>query len=247
MSLNDNLISFWKLGEVSGTRVDSIASNDLIDRNTVTQNPGIVGDAAQFTHANSESLDGGDVSALSPGNTDFTISCWVYFDTKTAPIPIGIMSKWGVGSGRKEYKLIYLSGNDRLEFRASSEGLSENSVTANNFGSPGLGVFIFVVAWHNAVANTINISVNNGAVDSVGFSSSGVSQGAAGFRLGSLEDASNGARDFHNGRVDAAGFWSRILASGDRSDLYNGGSGLEPPFPADPPPVIQSRILIAQP
>lgn len=39
-NLLTNLVSYWKLGEVSGTRNDSHGTNHLTDNNTVTWNPG---------------------------------------------------------------------------------------------------------------------------------------------------------------------------------------------------------------
>ena len=57
-NLLTNLISFWEMEEASGTRVDAVVAsgNDLTDNATVTQNPGKVGNAAQFTLATSEWL-----------------------------------------------------------------------------------------------------------------------------------------------------------------------------------------------
>src|SRR3990170_7582249 len=82
-TLTTSLISYWKLEEVSGTRVDTFGANDLDDINTVEQAVGIKGDAAQFVRANSEALRHIDNADLSVGDIDFSIAFWVYLDSKT--------------------------------------------------------------------------------------------------------------------------------------------------------------------
>ena len=99
MSFTDNFIAFWKLGEASGTRVDSIGSNDLTDNNTVTQAAGKIGNCAQFTAANSEYLSIADNAALSTGDIDFSIVFWVYFDS--TPSFADVIAKWA--AGEQEY------------------------------------------------------------------------------------------------------------------------------------------------
>ena len=47
-SLTTNLISYWKLDETSGTRVDSVGNNDLTDNNTVLYGAGKQGNGADL-------------------------------------------------------------------------------------------------------------------------------------------------------------------------------------------------------
>jgi hypothetical protein len=75
------------------------------------------------------------------------------------------------------------------------------------------------------VANTINIQVDNATVNSAAYSA-GVADGANGFRLGAQD---NGV-DFWNGRIDAVGFWKRVLSGAEVTSLYNSGNGREHPF-----------------
>lgn len=86
MTLLDGLVSYWKLEEANGARVDSVVAsgNDLTDNNTVTQAVGVLGNAAQFTAANSESLSHADNASLGTGDIDFTVASWVYFDSLTS-------------------------------------------------------------------------------------------------------------------------------------------------------------------
>ena len=242
MALVDNLIAFWKLEEASGSRIDSVGSNNLTDNNTVTQATGIVGNAAQFARANSEHLSILDNIDLSTGDIDFSFACWIYLDSKTNSS--SILGKWTGLADQREYLLIYLGGaTDRFHFVVSGDGNGTQSknINADTFGAVPTGVWIFVVFWHDATANTVNISVNNGAVDSAAHTF-GVFDGTGDFNIGATE----AAFDFMDGRIDAVGFWKKVLSAAERTELYNNGNGLEYPFAAPSPP-FQSRISIAQP
>src|SRR4051812_43478016 len=100
-----NLASYWKLEEASGTRADEIGSQTLTDNNTVTQAVGKLGNAAQFTAANSESLSHADSATLSLGaDQDFTLGAWVYLDSKGANRVIA--SKWAPGLATKDIEYL---------------------------------------------------------------------------------------------------------------------------------------------
>lgn len=236
MALLDNIIAYWKLEESSGNRADEVGSNTLSDINTVTGNTGKLGDAAQFTRANVEYLSISDNTDLSTGDIDFSFSFWLYLDVKN--VTMQILSKWLSSGGNQAYVCNYDTIGDRLQFLVSSTGSGGvTTVVANNFGAVSTGTFIFVVCWHDAAANTINIQINNGTVNSAAHSG-GVFDGTAEFRIGTLGDENNPV----DGRIDAVGFWKKVLSSGERTLLYNSGNGLDHPFP-DPPDVgIEGQI-----
>lgn len=220
MALLDGLISYWKLDEASGTRVDShTGGNDLTDNNTVTQVAGKISNAGQFTLANSEHLSRADNISLSTGDIDFTIAGWVYLDTK--PGEMGLFGKYTIGGNQREYLVSYESGGDRFRFYISNNGTATTTIDANNLGSPSTGTWYYIVAWHDATANTINIQVNNGTVNSTAHTT-GAFDSSSSFNIGAIGDPLL----YHNGRVDEVGFWKKVLTSDERTQLYNGGSGL---------------------
>src|SRR5258708_7847472 len=55
-AITDNLVSFWKLDEASGTRTDSVGSNNLTSNNSVGQSVGKVSNAAHFTATSNQYL-----------------------------------------------------------------------------------------------------------------------------------------------------------------------------------------------
>lgn len=219
-TLYTGLQAFWKLAEASGTRADEWGDNDLTDNNTVTGNPGKIGNACQFTAANSEYLSVVDNAALSMGDFDFTIAGWVYLDS------LGVL-RWAVskyGSGTTQEYGIYVDTSNRMNFFVSPDGTLFTLVT-NTSVTLTTGTWYFVCAWHDATANTINLSVNNGTAASAAHTT-GVWNGPSSFLLG----ARAAGTEPWNGRLDAWGVWKKALSASERTTLYNAGTGVEHPF-----------------
>jgi hypothetical protein len=227
MALTDNLVSVFELEEASGSRADAVIAtgNTLTDNNTVTQNAGKVGNAAQFTSANSESLSHTDNTSLSTGDIQFTFATWVNFDTAPpAAQAVAVFSKWeGVGNNR-EYALDWAQASNRFRWIVDSTGTGATVLSADNFGAPSTATWYFIVVTHDSVANTITIRVNNGTADSSAYSA-GVFDGAANFNIGRFATG-GGGEEFLDGKVDQLCFWKRILTAAEMTQMYNGGAGL---------------------
>ena len=219
MALIDNLVSYWKLDEASGTRYDSHGSNDLSDNNTVTSATGKVGTAAEFNDSNLEYLSCTSNTSLQTGDIDFTIAAWVY--------------RVAGGQGYDDHVYVSKDSASNREFvLASSEYYGANytffQYGANVATISGLTVntWHFLVGWYDSLANLLYVQLDDGTPASV--SASGFTVGSADFRIGAR--AYSGAEGYCKGKIDEVGFWKRVLTSGERTQLYNGGSGLAYPF-----------------
>lgn len=223
MSLLTSLVSHWATDEASGSRADSHGSNTLSDISTVGSAAGKIGTAADFERDNSEALSCSSNSTLQTGDIDFSLALWVQLETKAGGgSDYAALGKGDGSSGEYFVQYRNATGQDRFSFRVfggSGYG-SEGAVLANTLGSPSAGTWYFIVAWHDASANTVNIQVNDGGVDSSSHSA-GVYVGTGDFAL-SWPTFSN----HWDGLVDEVGFWKRVLTSGERTQLYNGGAGL---------------------
>jgi len=219
-TLNEGIVAFWKLGEVSGTRVDVVGSNDLTDNNTVTQAVGKIGNAAQFTAANSEFLDISDNADLSMGDIDFSIAAWIYLDAVGANRII--LEKWNVTGNQRAYRFMYRTNEDNFRFLLSADGSASTSLEATTFGAPSTATWYFIVVTYNATSNTMGISVNNGTVDTASHTG-GANDGTSTFVMG----ASFASEFFWDGRIDAVGVWKKVLSSAEITELYNSGNGRE--------------------
>lgn len=217
--LSKGLVAHWTLDEDGGVREDEVGGNDLADNATVTQAVGKKVKAAQFTKANLEFLSSIDKPDLRMGDIDFTFAGWVYLDSKPAG-SMGIITKTGPSD---EYKIeMMVPAIDRFQFRIVNALSVGTAIRADSFGSPPTGQFIFIVAWNDSVANTINIQINNGAIDSVAHAG-GVRVGTNPFEIGRVDQPAT-VRTF-DGRIDEVGIWKRVLTAQERTDLFNGGNG----------------------
>lgn len=213
-SLLTNLISYWKMDEASGDRVDATAAaNTLTDNNTVTSTTGIINNSALFTFANSESLSHVDNASLSTGDIDFTFCGWFKFTTNPGASYPGLITKNNAGD--IDYYLALHASQSRFNF-----GTVSGDIDATTFGAISTGTWYFVCAWHDATANTVSIQVNAGTVDSA--ATSGPATDTAGaFEIGHWSTYGT----YLDGTVDEVGFWKRTLTSGERTLLYNSGAG----------------------
>ena len=231
-SLFDRLISFWRLDEASGaSRVDDFGSNNLTNNNTVTQVAGRVGNASGFVVASSQSLSVASNASLQTGDIDFTLTGWIYL-TSISVAGTAVSRYNGSGAANFEYQIVFADTN-RMIFQVSDTGDDNDrtTVTANTFGALSIDTWYFVAVWHDSTANTINISVNNGNADSTAHTG-GVFVGTNTFRMGG-----NGAgTNYLGGRLDAWGFWKRLLTAAELTALYASGNGIELfPWGADRP------------
>jgi hypothetical protein len=218
-ALTHHLISYWELEESSGTRHDSHGTNHLTDNNTVTSARGKVGIAAQFARASSQSLTIDDNASLSVGDIDYTVAAWAYM-TSTPTAHTKVAGK-GTGSGSLVWGLQWRAGGHFRFEACQATGLACANVVADSFGTTSLGTWYFIVAWHDATANTLNIQVNNGNVDSLSYLSGGYDDTGP-FNIGG--DSAFG--EFWDGLIDQVGFWKRVLTSSERTQLYNNGNGM---------------------
>lgn len=224
MPLTDNLISYWKLDEASGDAVDAHGSNTLTDHNTVTSGTGKINTARQFTRANSEFLNHTSNSDLQTGDIDFTIAFWINLDSQPGT-EVVVMKGDDVG-GTHEHGCFQTGSNMKFSVENGSGSATDGTTLSN-------GTWYFVVVWHDSVNNQVGISVNDNTPTTSAYSG-GITAAGSNFEVGG--DV-NGSR-YVDGRIDEMGFWKRVLTSGERTQLYNGGAGLAYPFSAssDKPP-----------
>ena len=245
------LTAYWKLDEASGTRVDVTGhGNDLTSVNTVAQASGQIGSAAGFTRNGNEYLTRADNADLSEGDNDFTIAGWFYLYSKPPQVwgqdTSSLIAKWGTGD-RREYSLSYRSiraptddvAADTFEFAASNDGTGPavRRAVSTSLGPISINTWYFIVAWHDSSLNTLNIQVNNGAVDFIPLAG-GVFDSNSPFEIGRMDDNAVGGRP--DGRADEVGLWDRLLTPNERFELYNAGLGLTYPFDGSAGPLVRA-------
>ena len=216
-----DLVAHWKLDELSGTRYDSTANhNDLTDNNSVGYAVGKIGNAAAFD--GSPKWLENDAIVVSSGN--FSFSCWIQVDAGG--------SLWGISSiGRdgnaNNITLYSYDGFGPLLFVA--EDTEETWVGAEQIE---LGTWFHVVIVVDRTSGVWKRYFNGGAP--LIRSSSLLGLAVDGIFLGRSKEG-----QYHNGLIDSASFWSRVISDAEVATLYNNGNGLDYPFV----PVIVSNSL----
>jgi hypothetical protein len=230
LSLLTDLIAAWELDEASGNALDAHAGLDLTETSGTigaSSGPGGVGGSRDFEAGDTEYFAIADNADLSVGDIDWTIEAWVNLESKPAGNSV-IAAKWDSGSNQREYMLLHLASADRFQFLVSQNGTTVNTASADTLGSPSLSTWYQLLAWHDSVANTLNIQVNNGAVDSVSYSSGG-RNGPTAFQIGASLSLGVAA-GYLDGLAAKVRLWKRVLTSDERAALYNSGNGLAYPL-----------------
>jgi hypothetical protein len=229
MSLLTDLVGYWKCDEASGNLLDAHGSNPFV---TSANDPG----------STTGKINGGRDLEIDTANSYFTIN-----DNADVSLGADVAFTWqlwhkaesfngGDGLFLTKFKTSPASGND-CEYRVRWDGAnsrfafdigngsSNASVGATSHGSFSTGTWYHILAWHDPVANTINIQINGGSVDSTSWS--GGTQDTNGPLYINTQTNVLGSNVFSmDGVVDEIGFWKRVLTSGERTSLYNSGNGL---------------------
>lgn len=216
-TLTTNLVAYFKMEDATENYVAD-GTLDMTNNGGVTFPAGKVNNGGQFTATSTQYLSHTDNATFSMGDIDCSFAAWVKLDSLGTTRSIVYKLTNAAGFPR-EYGLEYNSGGLFSFFVTNTSNNWDGLVQATTFGAASSGVWYFVVAWHNSVANTINIQINNGTVDSAAYSV-GIRDGTAPFTIGSADNIS-----VWDGMIDEVGVWKKVLSSTERTDLYNGGSG----------------------
>lgn len=229
------LVAYWRMDESSGTRYDAVGTNHLALTYLDGQRSGKITNAALFQYTSPVYLDAPSNSDLQTGDIDFTCAGWVkvYGSTGAGQYLFG-----KVGDNADDYKkyefIVFTTAAGTQVGTDVSDGVSHDGSPATV--SISTNTWTYVLMWHDHTANTVNLQVNDGSVQSVSYTF-GSWTSTNDFRIGGRTTRNAWAS------VDEVGFWKRVLTAGERSALYNSGSGLTYPFTGND--ALATNALIA--
>lgn len=222
MSLLTGIAAYYKLDDASDA---SGNSHTLTNNNSVAFDAGLIGNGADFGSPNSsKSLSAASNLGVDQSASAVSISLWVRMG---AEISSGEQDFAYLADNNANVDLLigyaYNGGARELLFQRSRNGLG----TVSALASATLGTS----AWRHIVLtydlSTITGYLDGSSVATLSASGVGNSGMAVKFALGN-----NGASGNYAGaKVDEVGVWSRVLTSAEVTQLYNGGAGLQYPFP----------------
>lgn len=221
MALIDNLVSYWKCDESSGTLADAHGSNNLTNNNSTAFTTGIINNGSNLVAASSNYFSITDASQSGLDfSGDMSISLW-FKPSSNVTSEQGCICKY-INAGQKAYRLYF--DNGVINFQTSSDGTT--GAQAQGTQSMSSGTWYHIVITKSGT--TCVMYVNGSPISVSGSVSSTIKNGTDNFYIGTRVASG----DFANGVVDEIGMWSKTLDSTEVAALYNSGAGFAYPFTA---------------
>jgi len=158
-------------------------------------------------------------------SSSFTVALWTKgywgpmgWNDYTTPQIFGAYT-WYYGRG--DWGIWAIPWENRMYLWTNTNGAPSGDVVAYYSPIPPENVWCFIVAWRDAVAQTISIQVNNGPFTPQPLVSNIL------FRNNPpLWAVMNGGRMYYTGAICQPMMWKgRVLTQAERNWLYNGGNG----------------------
>lgn len=219
------LVSAWDFANGSNLGLDTFGTNNLTNNNTATQGSG-PGSASALVcvAASSQSLSIASNATVTVAGVPYAIGCW--FKTSTLTNGNTLISKGPISAGTEYVLYHWTDGHVYLD--------SQLSGVYKEVGTPGTvstGAWHFAFAWYDPVANTINLKVDNGTINTTSVSGSVVSNASV-FQIG----GNAGGANYLNGSLAHAFLLKSppagigALASEISTYLFNAGNGRSWPW-----------------
>ena len=243
MSLADNLVAYWKLDELSGTRVDATGrGNDLTDNNTVAGVAGLLGNGADIVRANNEYLSCLDSADVSLGGTSFYIDCFFKYRTPGDNTLFHLLTKSTstLSAANNEYylRLSFTALTNTLTGRISN-GTAQSGVATGASVSNNATPFHHFGMRYDLAAGELQL-FRNGVLDGSAVSfAGGAWDSNKTFQIGAI----NGAQGIADGIFDEVGVWKYAPTDAEILARYNSGVGTTFPFAAARPWFFNRHVL----
>ncbi|CAG0926907.1 hypothetical protein TFLX_00255 [Thermoflexales bacterium] len=224
-SLENGLVSYWKLDEATGNALDVLGTNPLTATNAPGSTVGMVQGARTFS-GDHQYFSIPTRPSVEVGDTSFTFTAWVSMTDKANHRNF-VGKQIEITETDRDYSLYYDINFDRFIFQvAGPDGVTLTRAMANSLGSPAANVWYFLAGGYDAARGYVWISVNGDLRETTPFTGN-AHVGQAPFMLGAVDNPYYG---YHSGWMDEVGFWKRALTSAEVAALYNNGQGLAYPF-----------------
>jgi hypothetical protein len=222
MAVITSLMASWDLSETTGNAVDSHSGGyDLTETGgTIASGTGPAGTAntaRDFEDADTEDFNIASTADLQMGNFDFSIALWARLERNDVT-QVALMK--GDNSSIHEYEIRY-QDTGTWHFKVSSATGFTNQTTAVSDSAFSTGQWYFIVARHDATADTLDIGIDGDTTPNSTAYTHGGWAGTAPFYLGQI--GNNGA--YFDGMLAQVRIWKKKLSTAEVTWLYNSGAG----------------------
>lgn len=211
------LREFWVFSEGAGYSMQGAARGTVLAAQgaALTWGGGAMGSSPKFPGSTSVYAQVASAPHLVAGDIPWTVVCGVRLDAKGGYRQAVVKGNTG-NAAQIEYALGFETNADRFYFTVGDgTGSSQHTVNATSYGSPVLGKYAVLIGWHDPVANTISIQVDQTAPTSTA-TTVGIRAGTRNLVIGRGGDA---ALEAWNGLVDWLGIWERVFSASERPVL----------------------------
>lgn len=226
-------ISFWNFDETSGDAADALGVNQLTNSGGASYVTGKINnasdyDAGEYMGITDASQTGLDFSTVMSG------SAWVNITAHSINVST-VFGKYGAASQSSYWFAIESSagaGGDTLYFFMSTNGTNEFNCSATGL-TFDTGTWYHVAVTYNGGASAgsrCKLYVNGSSVTVTDNTSTTIHNGNRPFNTGSITPGV-GNRQL-DGVLDMLGVWNVELSAAEVAELYNGGTGVQYPFPS---------------
>jgi len=214
MAIIDNLISYWKLDETSGTVLDAHGSNNGTNHGATPNVSGKINTAYSFDGSD-DYIELSEIPFTGSGN--FSIFAWIKTSDSGNRITIINFGTTGISYNQELY--LYKGTDDKLHFdlRNVPGPISAETINDNS--------------WHHVgvtnTGGTIQLWVDGSPSGSSMSMSPNITSGDQSI---GVAEATSYPSAYWSGEIDEVGIWTRALSSDEITELYNNGNGLAYPF-----------------
>lgn len=229
MALTDNIVAAWNFNESSGNAADSSGNGwTLTNNNTVGYVAGLIGNAADFgANPSNKYLSAASGLGVTMGaGGAYSVMFWVKLKSEPG---IGTQFRfldWRSTTGNDGYLFPdYRNASGTLRFNWAISGSSD--ITYN--------VALGSTNWHQIIvtADAANAALLYLDGTQIMSTTKGTFSANDNFFFGITRELDSAQSA--NCLLDMGAVWSRAITSSEVTQLYNGGAGLQYPFPTFTP------------
>lgn len=215
-TLRADAMAYWKLDEVSGTRVDSKGGFDLsvINGASVGSATGKIGNGLAVTGNLDYIRYAG--TGLSLGDVNFSVSCWVKMNSLATGQPTNVFDYMNDSTHRVEWGLETDDFGDKFVFQFYTRNGGANTY---DLGTILTDTWYFMVCEYDTTNDKVRLYLDNQ------LASEGVINAPNTQTSNILTFGSEGVLINANCVRDEMLFIDRLLTADERTYLYNSGNG----------------------